>query len=266
MLIKRFPGEYDMKDEPAIVFQDVTFSYNHFPVLEAVSLRVENKDFAAIVGPNGGGKTTLLKLMLGLANPSQGEVRVLGKRPREARRRIGYMPQHAHTDPQFPISVMDVVMMGRIGHGRSFGPYGGADRKAAEQALQKMHMWEQRRVHLSELSGGQRQRVFIARALASEPDLLLLDEPTAGLDITVEVELYELLKEFSQDLTVVMASHDLGFVSRYVNKVICVKRHVAVHPTSEITGAIINEIYGSPMKMVRHDRTNSGECQQCKPF
>lgn len=255
-----------MKDEPAIAFTDVTFSYNHFPVLEAVSLRVENRDFAAIVGPNGGGKTTLLKLMLGLANPSQGEVRVLGKRPREARRRIGYMPQHAHTDPQFPISVMDVVMMGRIGHGRSFGPYGGADRKAAEQALQKMHMWEQRRVHLSELSGGQRQRVFIARALASEPDLLLLDEPTAGLDITVEVELYELLKEFSRDLTVVMASHDLGFVSRYVNKVICVKRNVAVHPTSEITGEIINEIYGSPMKMVRHDRTNSGECQQCKPF
>jgi zinc transport system ATP-binding protein len=257
-----------MKDEPAVLFEDVTFTYKHVPVLEEVNLRVEKRDFAAIVGPNGGGKTTLLKLMLGLADPLQGKVRVLGKRPREARRGIGYMPQHAHTDPKFPISVMDVVLMGRIGNGRSFGPYRRADREAAEKALTRMHMWEHRKVHLSELSGGQRQRVLIARALAGEPDLLLLDEPTAGLDITVETELYELLKGFSKDVTVVMASHDLGFVSRYVNKVICVKGNVAVHPTSEITGEIINEIYGSPMKMVRHDHdhTNSGECPQCKPF
>jgi zinc transport system ATP-binding protein len=235
------------------VCEDLSFSYNRYPIVEDVNVTVHEREFVSIVGPNGGGKTTLLKLMLGLLHPSSGRVRIFGTSPQEARPRIGYMPQHAYLDPQFPVNVMDVVLMGRIGHTRWFGPYTRTDRECAEEALRELRMWEHRGTHFSALSGGQRQRVLIARALASQPDLLLLDEPTASLDLAVETELYELLRSLTERLTVVVVSHDIGFVSHYVTKVICVKQHVVVHPTSEITGEVINELYGSPMHMVRHN-------------
>jgi zinc transport system ATP-binding protein len=246
-------GDHDLQQNPAILCEDLSYSYNRHPAVEKANVTVNEQDFVSIVGPNGGGKTTLLKLMLGLLHPSSGRVRIFGKQPEEARPRIGYMPQHAHLDPQFPVSVMDVVLMGRIGHTRRFGPYTRMDREFAEEALKELHMWEHRRAHFSELSGGQRQRVLIARALACQPDLLLLDEPTASLDLAGETELYELLRSFTERLTVVVVSHDIGFVSHYVTKVICVKRNVVVHPTSEITGEFINELYGSPMHLVRHN-------------
>jgi zinc transport system ATP-binding protein len=252
-----------MATEPVIEFEDLSFAYDHQPIVERVSLVVREHDFVSVVGPNGGGKTTLLKLILGLLHPTNGTIRVFGMRPEEARPRIGYMPQHAHLDPQFPVTVTDVVLMGRIGQGQRFGFYSRRDREAAQNALEVMGMSNHRRTHFSALSGGQRQRVLIARALACEPELLLLDEPTAGLDLAVEGELYELLKGFAHRLTVVMVSHDLGFVSRFVNKVVCVKRNVVVHPTSEITGDIINGMYGAPMKIVRHDQENSGEFHKC---
>ena len=252
-----------LEENPVVVIQDLNFSYNRHNVLEGVSLMVAPRDFVSIVGPNGGGKTTLLKLMLGLLNPTMGTVRVFGVPPGEARFRIGYMPQHTHLDPLFPVSAMDVVLMARLGHKRLIGSYSRIDKEAAEEALGKLQSWDLRNKQFSSLSGGQRQRVLIARALASGPDLLLLDEPTAGLDLTVETELYDLLSGITEDLTVVMVSHDLGFVSRLVNKVVCVKRRVVVHPTSEITGEIINEIYGSPMKIVRHDLSNSGASHKC---
>ncbi len=252
-----------LEAQPVVVLEDLYFSYGRHDVLEGVNLTVNRQDFVSIVGPNGGGKTTLLRLMLGLLHPTRGGVRILGMPPEEARPRTGYMPQHAILDPQFPVSVTDVVLMARLGHGRSFGSYSGMDREACEEALAKLQVADLRHEHFSSLSGGQRQRVLIARALASKPDLLLLDEPTAGLDLTVETELYDVLKTIMEDLTVVMVSHDLGFVSRLVNKVVCVKRKVAVHPTSEITGEIINEMYGFPVKMVRHDLGNSGACQKC---
>jgi zinc transport system ATP-binding protein len=258
-------GGNPLTSDPVIEFDDLSYSYDHQPVVQGVSFTIQEHDFVSVVGPNGGGKTTLLKLVLGLLHPTRGSVRVFGVRPEEARRRIGYMPQHAHLDPQFPVTVMDVVLMGRIGQGQRFGFYSRSDRDAARNALNVMGMSDRLRTHFSALSGGQRQRVLIARALACEPDLLLLDEPTAGLDFAVESDLYDLLKGFSQRLTVVMVSHDLGFVSRFVNKVVCVKRNAVVHPTCEITGEIISEMYGSPMKMVRHDQENQGGCHKCLP-
>lgn len=248
---------------PVVEMEDLSFSYGQHIVLDGASLTVRKHDFVSIVGPNGGGKTTLLKLMLGLIRPSRGFVKVFGVRPEEARRLIGYMPQQAHLDPQFPVTVMDVVLMGRLGHSRGFGPYTRTDKESAESALREMGMWEHRKTGFSALSGGQRQRALIARALACEPNVLLLDEPTAGLDLMVEAELFELLSRFARRLTVVVVSHDIGFVSQFVNKVVCVKRRVVVHPTSELTGELVSEIYGTAVKMVRHDRINGGTVHKC---
>ncbi|MEW6347738.1 MAG: ABC transporter ATP-binding protein [Thermodesulfobacteriota bacterium] len=251
------------QDVPAIEIENLTFSYDGHPIVKDVNLKINEHEFVAIVGPNGGGKTTLLKLLLGLLQPSAGSIRIFGKRPTEARHQIGYMPQHAHLDPQFPVTVMDVVLMGRIGNSRWVSTYSGQDRQAAERCLKELHMWEFRNAHFSAISGGQRQRVLIARALVSEPRLLLLDEPTAGLDLAVESLFLDLLKGLAENLTVVMVSHDLGFVSRYVHTVVCVRRNVVVHPTSEITGDVIDHMYGSPMRIVRHDRGIAGDIHEC---
>lgn len=171
------------------------------------------------------------------------------------------MPQHPQLDPQFPATVLDVALMGRLGHGRPFGPYSRKDKDVVAGVLDQVGLYNLRKEAFSSISGGQRQRLFIARALACEPELLLLDEPTANLDMAMEGDLYELLQTLNERLTVVMVSHDLGFVSKFVKRVICVKRKVFMHPTSEITGEIINEMYGSPMKIVRHNGVEPGNCR-----
>jgi len=250
------------KDVPAIVTQNLWFSYDGHPVLEDANLSILRGDFVSIVGPNGGGKTTLLKLIVGLLRPTRGEIRVFGDAPDVARSRIGYMPQHVELDPQFPATLMDVALMGRLGHGNHFGFYSRRDKEIAAQALDQVGLSGLLKKPFASISGGQRQRLFIARALVCEPELLILDEPTANLDLVMEHDLYELLQELNKKLTIVMVSHDIGFVSTVVNTVICVKRKVLVHPTSEITGEIINEIYGSPMKIVRH---NGERCLGCGP-
>ena len=242
-----------MSDQPVIAIRGVAFSYDGATVLEDVDLTVQAGAMACIVGPNGGGKTTLLKLMLGLLRPDQGQVRIFGRPPAEARRRIGYMPQYARHDPQFPVTVMDVVLMGRLERHWG-GPYGRSDKRAALDALEDVGMADVADRLFNALSGGQRQRVLIARALACEPDLLLLDEPTANVDVAVESRLYEILQELNKRMTILMATHDLGFVADIVQSVICVNRRVVVHPTSEITGEMMRDIYGADVRAVHHDR------------
>ncbi|MEA2040330.1 MAG: ABC transporter ATP-binding protein [Thermodesulfobacteriota bacterium] len=251
-----------MPRPPVISIDNVSFSYNGSPVLEDVNLTVDERDFLCIVGPNAGGKTTLLKLILGLLKPARGTISVFGQPPQKARSQIGYMPQYASLDSLFPVNVFDVVLMGRLGNGRKLGFFGKTDRTAAEEALQEINLYKVRNRSFSSLSGGQRQRVLIARALVSKPELLLLDEPTSNIDTFMETELYEILSRLNQDITIALVTHDLGFVSRYVKSVACVNRRVIVHPTSEITGEMINEIYGSDMRMVRHDHRCSEEGHQ----
>jgi zinc transport system ATP-binding protein len=245
---------------PAILIRDLWFSYDGRTALEDVNLTIPNRDFVSFVGPNGGGKTTLLKLILGLLKPSRGAVRVFDLPPEVARPRIGYMPQHSQLDPQFPATVLDVALMGRLGRGGWFGRYSRRDKEIALEALNRVGLHNVRKRSFSSISGGQRQRLFIARALACEPDILMLDEPTANLDSVMEGDLYELLRDFNAKLTVVLVSHDLGFVSRVVKSVVCVRKKVLMHPTSEITGEIINDIYGSPMRLVRHNGAGSFNC------
>ena len=241
-----------MNPRDVVKASHVSFSYDGIPVLEDVHFTIQERSFISIVGPNAGGKTTLLKLMLGLLRPSQGTLEVLGMPPEKARTRIGYMPQQVQLDLQFPVSVIDVVLMGRLGPGGRIGPYSRTDRAIALDALRKLEMQDLAGRPFMALSGGQRQRVLIARALASEPQMLFLDEPTANVDMVVETELFELLHEMSKTITVIVVSHDLGFVSQYVQSVVCVNRRVLVHPTATVTGEVIRDLYLSDVCMVRH--------------
>jgi zinc transport system ATP-binding protein len=241
-------------EKPVIEFENVTFSYDGLPVLQDVNLTVADRDFLAIVGPNAGGNTTMLKLMLGLLKPRSGKVRIFGTSPEKARNHIGYMPQYASLDLMFPVNVLDVVLMGRLGENR-IGFFRQRDKDIARESLQKVEMGGFDARLFSDLSGGQRQRVLIARALASKPDLLLLDEPTSNIDVAVETELFEILHDLNKRKTVVLVTHDLGFVSSFVKHVACVNRRVVVHPTSKITGELINDIYGTDVHMVRHDHS-----------
>jgi zinc transport system ATP-binding protein len=239
---------------------DLSFSYPQTPVLEGVSFTIAGGDFVGMVGPNGGGKTTLLRLILGLLTPSRGTVRVFGRPPAEAHRRVGYMPQHAQLDPQFPMRACDVVLMGRLG-GR-FGRFTRDDRAQAAAALHEVGMTDCARRSFAALSGGQRQRVLIARALACDPELLLLDEPTASLDPGAQDDINELLHELNRRLTIVLVSHDVGFVARHVKTVVCVNRQVIIHTAQEVTGESIRDLYGHDVRWIehRHSHTAEGGC------
>jgi zinc transport system ATP-binding protein len=242
------------KPAPVIEVENLSFRFDGGPpVLEDVNLEIAAGDFASVIGPNGGGKTTLVKLIVGLLSPTKGRIQIFGQTPIKARPRIGYMPQHAMMDPRFPVRAGDVVLMGRLGLGRRFGSYTHADRSAGADALAKVGLANLGARPFSDLSGGQRQRVLLARALVTDPELLLLDEPAAGLDQKVEQDFFELLQELNRHLTIVLVTHDLGFVAGFVRTVICVHRHVDIHPTSSLDGRAISEIYGGDVRMVRHD-------------
>lgn len=230
----------------------VDFAYDGDLVLEDITLTVQEGDFLGVVGPNGSGKSTLLKIILGLIHPLRGKVRVFGQPPERARHLIGYVPQHAELDGSFPISVMDVVLIGRLGKASRLGSYGKIDRQAADEAMREVEIHDLRNRRFGTLSGGQKQRVLMARALAGKPELLLLDEPTTSVDGRVEQDIYDLLKRLNEKVTIVLVSHDLGFISTYVNHVACVNRRLVCNPTEHITGDVVEACYGGPVHMIRH--------------
>lgn len=231
--------------------QNLSFAYPGTPVLSDASFTIARGDFVCMVGPNGGGKTTLLRLMLGLLKPQSGSIRIFDKSPEEARRRIGYMPQRAQLDPAFPVRAIDVALMGRLGPMR-IGPFNKADRKRALEALAEVGLADCATRSFAALSGGQRQRVLIARALACDPELLLMDEPAANLDPLVQDEMNDLLHELNTRLSIVLVSHDVGFVTQHVQTVLCVNRKVWVHAAGQITGDSIRNLYGHDVHMVHH--------------
>ena len=239
---------------PIVEFKDVSFSYNSEKVLENVNLEIGPNDFIWIVGPNGGGKTTLVKLLMGLLRPKQGTISIFGSPVVECRERVGYMPQHAHLDLQFPVTVMDVALMGRLNSGVRPGGFSANDRAAATRALAAVKLDTLANRRLGELSGGQQRRLLIARALACDPDLLVLDEPTANLDRLVERELFDILRELSKRMTVIMVSHDPAFVSDFVKSVVCVNKSVSVHPTTRFDSEFMYDLYRGGMRIVRHDQ------------
>lgn len=246
---------------PAVIqVEGLNFAYDTQPILEAVQLSVRAGEFLAIIGPNGGGKTTLLKLLLGLLHPNTGTIRILGDPPKKARRRIGYVAQDIHINREFPISALDVVLMGKLSPGRGRHIIRRSDRIAAQDALEQMGMGAYGRHRIGELSGGQRQRVLIARALVTQPELLFLDEPTASIDAAGQSEFYCLLRELNRTITIVMVSHDIMVLSSYVKSVACVNRSLHYHDHAEIDAEMVAMMYPHandntcPVELVTHGR------------
>lgn len=238
--------------EAVIELEGVTFSYGAGPVVEGVDLVVPEGEFLAVVGPNAGGKSTLLKLILGLLTPHAGRIRVLGRAPREACRQLGYVAQHPGFPRDFPVSVEQVVLMGRLGMGPRLGPWRRRDREAARQALAEVEAADLRQRQIGTLSGGQLQRVLLARALVGEPRILLLDEPTANIDQRVEGEIFDLLRALNERLTILVVSHDVAFISGYVTRVACINQTLVCHRTGAVDGKVIQELYGENVRMVTH--------------
>ncbi len=235
-----------------VVIKDVWVHYDSIPVLEEINLVIKEHDFLGIIGVNGGGKSTLLKVILGLVKPSKGIVRVFGDTPQISRKYIGYVPQYSLFDLEFPVSVWEVVLMGRLGHTGLFKRYSEDDKKAALDALAKMDMLEYKDRQVGKLSGGQQHRVFIARALAANPKLLLLDEPAAGIDTIIQEEFYELLEKLKTKMAIVLVSHDISAVSVYVDKIACLNHRLYYHDSKELTAEDLEATYHCPVELIAH--------------
>lgn len=239
---------------PVVSLEGVSLWRRGNPVLSDVSLELAADDYLAILGPNAGGKTTLLRVILGLVEPDEGRVRVLGGPPQRAQGRVGYVPQHVRFDPDFPIDVLDVVRMGRLAARGPFRRFRAEDDDAARDALERVEMAELADRPIGALSGGQRQRVLIARALAMQPRILLLDEPMASLDERIGRSLWELLEDVSGQMAVVIVSHDLGAISQHVRSVACLNVTLHGHPGQELSVEALEAAYGCPIELLAHGR------------
>ena len=235
-----------------IELKDIWVHFDGKIILEEINLIIEEHDFLGIIGPNGGGKTTLLKVILGLIRPSRGEVKIFGDAPQKHRGLIGYVPQIRQFDLDFPISVWDVVSTGRLGKNKLFKSFEKKDKEIVERTLEEVGMAEFRDESLAKLSGGERQRVLIARALASEPHLLLLDEPTSSIDKDLDTKFWEFLNVLKEKITIILVTHDISAVSVYVDKIACLNRRLYYKGTKEITPEMWEGTYKCPVDMIAH--------------
>jgi zinc transport system ATP-binding protein len=234
-----------------IAAQNITYSYNKkSDVLEDVSFMVAQNDFIGLIGPNGGGKSTLLKIILGLIKSDQGNMKVFGQAPSKARDRIGYVPQYSRIDLDYPITVKEVVRSGLLGRKRIGSRFSAEESRKVQDILDGMKLSDLRDRSIGDLSGGQRQRVLLARALVREPELLLLDEPTNNVDQESGNDLYELLAVLNRKMTIIIVSHDFSTVSKYVNKIFCLNKKIICNDADKITG----ECSADDFKHIHHGK------------
>jgi ABC-type Mn2+/Zn2+ transport system ATPase subunit len=241
---------------PAVDISGLWAGYNRLPALEEVTFQVGQQEVVGIIGPNGSGKSTLMKSILGLVKPWRGDILVFGQPSSQQRKQVGYMPQIEDVEWDFPVTVDDVALMGRYARLGLLRHPSSEDREAAHAALQRVGMYQHRHRLIGELSGGQRRRVLLARALANNPRLLLMDEPMAGLDATVQHRLLDIMDDLrAEGTTILLSTHDLSCVSTCAAKVVCLNRRlVAFGPPAEVlTETVLNETFGTHLLLVHMD-------------
>ena len=237
----------------AVECKQVSVWYDDVCALDEVNLAVPEGDFLGIIGPNGGGKSTLLKALLGLIVPNTGSISIFGKEPADASRLLGYVPQFSRFDRHFPASVMEVALMGCLpSRLTAFFRYSAQDRKLVEDILVQLDIYDLKDRQIGRLSGGQLQRVLIARALAAQPKLLLLDEPTASVDSRSKDQIYGLLKELNQKLTVIIVTHDVNVISSHIRTIACLDQRLHYHGETELNEPVIEKVYGCPVELIAH--------------
>ncbi len=247
------------RSDPLISVENISFYLNGLEVLQNISFPISPGDFLALIGPNGSGKTTLIRIILGILKPTGGRVIILGEEVTQFSqwRRIGYVPQKAtHLDPYFPASVREVVAMGLLSQKRFPRFFSRQDESLIDRALEQVDMKPLKGRRIGELSGGQQQRVFIARAIVNGPDVLFLDEPTAGVDAETQARFYEMLAALNQEkgLTIVLITHDIGVITKHVNKVACLNQRLFFHGTHEdfCSSSMVQELLQGEHHLVCH--------------
>lgn len=242
-----------MNNTNAIEMQDVSVFYDDNKALDNVSIQVKVGEYVGMIGPNGGGKSTFLKALLGLVEPQEGSIRVFGKPPGELKKVIGYVPQHSDVDKNFPMTVHEVVITGLLPQGlKVFHRYSGADRKMVEIYLEKTGISHLKDRMISELSGGEFQRMLISRALITQPRLLLLDEATASIDAHSREDIYALLADLAPEVTIILVTHDMMAVSSHVESVACINQQLVYHGGKDIDQSVVDKLYGCPVDLIAH--------------
>ena len=226
-----------------IEIKNLSFCYHKQKILENINLEVEERDFLAIIGPNGGGKSTLLKLILGINPIKDGSIKTFNELPKKNLSKIGYVPQNTNVNTDFPIKVIEVVLMGHIGEKSPLFGYGKEEKMCALGALARVGMEDSANEKIGSLSGGQRQRVMIARALCAHPQILILDEPTASIDVDGQKQIYSLLQELNYSITIIVVSHDISVIMQYANKVVHINKKLTYHDTQNKRDAIFNKCH-----------------------
>ena len=248
-----------VSNDPLIFVENVSFGFQGLEVLRNISFSLSRGDFMALIGPNGSGKTTLIRIILGTLKPSSGRVLLMGQKADQFNQweRLGYVPQKAtHVDPYFPASVREVVALGLLSKKRFPRLVTRQDEAAIERALEQVDMKELKNRRIGELSGGQQQRVFIARAIVNGPDVLFLDEPTAGVDAETQTRFYDMLAELNRNrgLTIALITHDFGIITKHANKVACLNQRLFFHGTHEefCSSEVVQELLRGEHHLVCH--------------
>jgi len=231
--------------EDLITLENIDAGYNGVKIIENISLSVKENDFLGIIGPNGGGKSTLIKVILGLIKPYKGTLKI------KKGSKFGYLPQFTSADRKFPISVQETVVSGLLSNKRLFRSFAKKDLENAELLMKKLEIYDMRKEPVGELSGGQMQRAFLCRAMVSNPDILVLDEPNSFVDKGTSNDIYKILLELNSKMTILMVSHDTGVISSYVKNIACVNKTLHYHPGSDITSQMLDK-YSCPVELITH--------------
>src|SRR5574344_1975466 len=239
-------------NNPILKLTDIDAGYENTKALTDINLTVYEKDFLGVIGPNGGGKTTLIKIILGLIKPVSGNITFFHDGKKVDKIKMGYLPQYSKIDKKFPISVKEAILSGLSEQKKHFHPFSEEQHKKVALSIRQMGLEGLEKRPIGELSGGQLQRVLLGRAIVSEPDVVILDEPSTYIDKQFEAKLYELLGEINKDRAIILVSHDIGTVLQNVKTIACVNETLHYHPDTELPGDWLEKHFGCPIDLVGH--------------